>query len=189
MRAWKKIARKNEQELEIAVVPPTEPDEEIEDDKQKAMRKQAEYEKRIQNLLQWYPSQKPRYHSDVVNLCIPGSAVMPKADYDDIVEEPVKVDQIALILIRYNKLPKEIFEKLCFVIPKIDSWDFAALRDGRKELRHLRSRILGIPPEWNVNMADIDCKVSEVERRIALDNPKYAKLLAERNARSLMPFL
>ena len=104
-------------------------------------------------------------------------------------DDKVKVDQIANILIRYNKLDAEIMEKLCFVIPRIDSWDFAALRDGRKELRHLRSKILGIPNEWNVNMADIDSKVSEVERQIAMDNPKYAKLLEEKNAVSLIPFL
>ena len=110
-------------------------------------------------------------------MCIPGGAVVPQATYDDIVEDSVKVDQIANILIRFNKLPKEIMEKLCFVIPRIDSWDFAALRDGKKELRHLRSKILGIPNEWNVNMADIDSKVSEVERQIAADNPKYADML------------
>lgn len=38
-------------------------------------------------------------------------------------------------------------------------------------------------------MADIDCKVAEVERQIALVNPVYAKMIEERNAVSLMPFL
>ena len=101
----------------------------------------------------------------------------------------MKVDQIAHILIRYNKLPKNIMEKLCFVIPKIDSWDFAALRDGKKELRHLRSKILGIPTKWNVDMADIDSKVAELERQIAIDNPAFEKMLEKKNAISLIPFL
>ena len=80
-------------------------------------------------------------------------------------------------------------EKLCFVIPKIDSWDFAGLRDGKKELRHLRSKILGIPTEWNVNMADIDSKVGELEKQIAMNNPKYEEMLEKKNAISLIPFL
>lgn len=31
-----------------------------------------------------------------------------------------------------------------FVIPRIDAWDFARYRDGKVELRHLRSKILGL---------------------------------------------
>ena len=47
-------------------------------------------------------------------------------------------------------------EELCFVIPKIDPFDFTKYRDGLVELRKLRSQILGISKDYIVNMEDID---------------------------------
>ena len=58
-------------------------------------------------------------------------------------------------------------EDLIFVIPRIDSWDFGKFRDGKVELRHLRSKILGLPKDCLVTLSDIDERVAELERELA----------------------
>ena len=114
-------------------------------------------------------------------MCIPGSEILSNQHYKDIVSDTEKVDQIAQILIRYNKLPQSIIEGLCFVIPRIDAWDFAKYRDGQVELRFLRGKVLGVPKDWSINMEDINAKVAEYERALKLQSPEY------RNSTSLMP--
>lgn len=59
-----------------------------------------------------------------------------------------------------------MLDKLCFVIPRIDAWDFAKLRDNKVELRHLRMKALGMPRESLLNMNDIDERVADYERLV-----------------------
>lgn len=80
--------------------------------------------------------------------------------------DQAKVDQLSSIIVRYNKLSPQILDELNFVIPRIDAWDFAQYRDGKVELRHLRSKILGLPKGRIVTLEDINARVAEVEREI-----------------------
>ena len=102
-----------------------------------------------------------------MDMCIPGNDALSQAEYEEIVSDPIKVDQIVSILIRYNKLDPKITENLLFVIPRIDAWDFCRYRDGKVELRHLRSKVLGLPKDWLVSLEDINQRVAEYEREIA----------------------
>lgn len=105
-----------------------------------------------------------------MDLCIPFEEPVSKAKYVEITSDSTKVDQIAAILVRYNNLDPRIMEELCFVIPKIDPFDFKKYRDGQVELRKLRSQILGINPDFIVNMDDIDARVVEYQRDLELKN-------------------
>ena len=64
-------------------------------------------------------------------------------------------------------------DPLCFVIPRIDAWDFAKLRDGKVELRHLRSKVLGIPQDYIISIEDVDAKVAEYERALKMQKPEF----------------
>ena len=99
-------------------------------------------------------------------MCIPRGEVLSQKRYEDIVSDTENVDQIIQILIRYKKLEPSIIEPLSFVIPRICAWDFAKFRDDKVELRHLRAKVLGIPPNTVVNMDDIDERVAEYERSL-----------------------
>ena len=99
-------------------------------------------------------------------MCIPGSEGLRQTDYEEIVSDPMKVNQIVNILIRYNRLDPKIAKQLFFVIPRIDAWDFCRYRDGKVELRHLRSKIIGLPKDL-VTLEDIDQRVAELKREIA----------------------
>ena len=60
-------------------------------------------------------------------------------------------------------------EGLCFVLAKIDSYDFTRLRDDKVELRQLRNRILGIPDKFIVTMEDIDQRVALATEKLDLE--------------------
>lgn len=55
-------------------------------------------------------------------------------------------------------------EPLCFVIPRIDAFDFALFRDGKIELRQLRSKVLGIDKNKICSLEDINARVADYER-------------------------
>ena len=74
-----------------------------------------------------------------MDLCIPYEEAESRAKYVEITSDSTKVDQIAAILVRYNNLDPSIMGDLCFVIPKIDPFEFKKYRDGQVELRKLRS--------------------------------------------------
>ena len=64
-------------------------------------------------------------------------------------------------------------ESLCFLIPRIDAWDFSQLRDGKTELRHLRNKVLGIPKDCIVSMEEINAKVADYERSLKMQKPEF----------------
>ena len=76
-----------------------------------------------------------------MDLCVPESEAIDQKKYEEIVEVSSNVDQIAQILIRYKNLPQSTMESLCFVIPRIDSWDFTLLRDDKVTLQDMKKKI------------------------------------------------
>lgn len=55
MRSRKEVARSNQQELDLAVVPPSDNEEDSEQIARQAKQKQAEYNKRIEDIFKWHP--------------------------------------------------------------------------------------------------------------------------------------
>lgn len=94
-----------------------------------------------------------------MDICIPYAEVITNAEYAKLVQDEDKVNQLASILVRYNKMESSVHESLCFIISKIDAVDFTRLRDDKSDLRQLRNRILGIPDKFIVSMGDIDAQV------------------------------
>ena len=94
-----------------------------------------------------HPVYKVDYDDECLELCIPNSQHITNARYREIVRDTDSVEQIARIMIRYNSLPIDLMDMFTFVLPRIDAWDFAQLRDGKVELRHLRCKVIGIHPD------------------------------------------
>ena len=55
MRTRKDMARNNQQELDLAVVPPSDNEEDSKEIERQAKQKQAEYNKRIGDIFKWHP--------------------------------------------------------------------------------------------------------------------------------------
>ena len=66
MRTRKDMARNNQQELDLAVVPPSDNEEDSKEIERQAKQKQAEYNKRIADIFKWPPGQKTRYPYEVI---------------------------------------------------------------------------------------------------------------------------
>lgn len=101
MRLMKEMARARNQEYAIDVVPPS--DSEEPDTKAPAERA-AESKYRLKELFARFPMKKTRYDEDCLDMCIPGTEAITQAEYEEIVDDPIKVDQLASILVRYNRL-------------------------------------------------------------------------------------
>lgn len=147
------------------MVPPSDSEDHIPPEKT-GSQKLAITKHRLKELFRRHPIRKTRYDEECLDMCIPNSPVLTQKRYEEIVSDTNKVDQIALIMIRFNKLSQDMLDKLCFVIPRIDAWDFAKLRDNKVELRHLRMKALGMPRESLLNMNDIDERVADYERLV-----------------------
>ena len=85
-----------------------------------------------------------QYDEDCLDICRPFTEPYTNVQYEEVTSDSAKVDQIATILIRLNKLDPACVEDLIYVIPKIEPYDFAKFRDLEVALRSLRNKILGI---------------------------------------------
>ena len=119
-----------------------------------------ENEGRLKNMFEKFTIQKARYDDDCIDLCIPYAEVITNAEYYKLVKDDDKVSQLASILVRYNRMSTKVLEELCFVLKKIDAYDFTRLRDDKVDVRQLRNRILGIPDNFIVTMEEIDARVA-----------------------------
>lgn len=63
---------------------------------------------------------------------------------------------MASILMRYNVMETSCLKDLCFVIKRVDAYDFTRLRDDKVDLRALRNKLLGVPDNYIVSMKDIN---------------------------------
>ena len=93
-----------------------------------------------------------------MDLCVPNSEIYSTNEYNSIMLDDEKRDQIASILIRYNNYDQKIMKDLIFCLPRCDPMDFKRFRDGKIDLRQLRNKVLGIPDDFIVNMDDINGK-------------------------------
>lgn len=92
MRMMKEVARRREQEYAIDMVPPSD----TEDSNAMTPAERAAEEKyRLKELFAQFPMRKTRYDEDCLDMCIPGTEPISQAEYDDIVYDPMKVDQLA----------------------------------------------------------------------------------------------
>ena len=170
-RLYDEKEKKRVKDEKIAVVESS--DDEAGGSSERAKKRLAEVQKCKQGLIKLfekYPAGKCQFDSECMDLCIPFDEPISKVKYQEITGDPNQVDQIASILIRYKNLDPSIMEELCFVIPKIDPFDFTKFRDGKVEIRKLRSQILGIKKDFIVNMDDIQTKVNEYARDMELEN-------------------
>ena len=78
--------------------------------------------------------QTAEYDSDCRRLCQPNSEAWPTADYNMLMSDPAKVDQIASILINVQGFQNTL-DEICFVLPKIGPLDFKKYRDTGEGLR------------------------------------------------------
>ena len=111
------------------------------------------------------PVKNAKYDDDCMDICVPGAEIYSKNEYDEIMQDESKRDQIASILIRYNGYDPKMMKDLVFCLPRIDPLEFKKFRDGRIELRSLRNKVLGIPDDFIINMEDINTKCNEAKLR------------------------
>ena len=102
-----------------------------------------------------------KYDEECLDICRPYSEPYTLHKYEELVGDSSKVNQMATILMRWNKLDPACVEDLCYVIARTQPFDFAKYRDHEVSLKSLRNKILGIKDDYIVTLADIDNKFNE----------------------------
>ena len=123
-------------------------------------------ESRLRALFQKFPIHKAQYDEECMDLCIPYADVITNAKYKELVADEFKVNQLASILMRYKKIDHSLLKDLCFVIKRIDAYDFSRFRDDKADLRQLRNKVLNIPDDYIVSLKDIDARVEEESKKM-----------------------
>ena len=97
------------------------------------------------NVFRQFPQRECIFDDDLVALCSGETHRLTQAEYQKLISNENRLDQLTILLVSYKReLTEANIKDLLYVLPKISTFEFASFRDGKIDLHRLKCKVMNI---------------------------------------------
>ena len=97
------------------------------------------------NVFRQFPQRECIFDDDLVALCSGETHRLSQAEYQKLISNESRLDQLTILLVSYKReLTEASIKDLLYVLPKISTFEFTSFRDGKIDLHRLKCKVMNI---------------------------------------------